>query len=183
MFSPAGAHVGGTVGHLWKKHIRPRADGRYVRAAQIRTGFTSCAAGAFQEHFKSMDYSMSEGRRYMTSPGNGAFSCSPALPHGATIKVVRFTVHDASPTEWVTCGLERDGLVSGAWALLGEANTTPAGVEGTTRLSVTSLVSPKVDNQAFAYRLVCHIVGSGTDVGFYGASIEYTLRSAQGAAS
>lgn len=27
--TPAGAHVGGTVNHLWK-HLRPKADARYV---------------------------------------------------------------------------------------------------------------------------------------------------------
>jgi hypothetical protein len=30
--TPAGAHVGGTVGHLWKDHIKPRADARYANA-------------------------------------------------------------------------------------------------------------------------------------------------------
>ena len=29
--TPVYSHVGGTVGHLWKKHIRPKADTRYVR--------------------------------------------------------------------------------------------------------------------------------------------------------
>jgi hypothetical protein len=27
---PVGAHVGGTVQHLWRDHIRPKADARYV---------------------------------------------------------------------------------------------------------------------------------------------------------
>jgi hypothetical protein len=31
MATPAGSHVGGTVTHLWKAHIRPRADARYDR--------------------------------------------------------------------------------------------------------------------------------------------------------
>jgi hypothetical protein len=32
MATPAAGHVGGTVGHLWKKHIRPKADVRYANA-------------------------------------------------------------------------------------------------------------------------------------------------------
>jgi hypothetical protein len=32
MATPAMSHVGGTVGHLWKDHIKPRADARYVNA-------------------------------------------------------------------------------------------------------------------------------------------------------
>lgn len=30
-FTPAGAHVGNRVRHLWTQHIRPKADHRYVR--------------------------------------------------------------------------------------------------------------------------------------------------------
>jgi hypothetical protein len=30
--TPAGTHVGGTVAHLWKKHIKPKADVRYANA-------------------------------------------------------------------------------------------------------------------------------------------------------
>jgi hypothetical protein len=30
--TPAGAHVGGTVAHLWNKHIKPKADKRYANA-------------------------------------------------------------------------------------------------------------------------------------------------------
>jgi hypothetical protein len=32
----AGAHVGGTVSHLWNKHIKPRADKRYVRKEEFQ---------------------------------------------------------------------------------------------------------------------------------------------------
>jgi uncharacterized protein YfiM (DUF2279 family) len=32
MATPAMSHVGGTVGHLWNDHIKPRADARYVNA-------------------------------------------------------------------------------------------------------------------------------------------------------
>lgn len=30
--TPAGAHVGGSVSHLWKKHVKPKADERYANA-------------------------------------------------------------------------------------------------------------------------------------------------------
>jgi hypothetical protein len=32
MATPAASHVGGTVGHLWNDHIKPRADARYANA-------------------------------------------------------------------------------------------------------------------------------------------------------
>jgi hypothetical protein len=37
MATPAVGHVGGTVGHLWKKHIRPLADKRYYTKTQADT--------------------------------------------------------------------------------------------------------------------------------------------------
>lgn len=41
MVAPAGAHVGGSVGHLWKKHIRPLADKRFFTKQQANNRFLS----------------------------------------------------------------------------------------------------------------------------------------------
>ena len=42
--TPAGAHVGGTVSHLWDQHIKPKADERYVKLSSpqrpLRSGVT-----------------------------------------------------------------------------------------------------------------------------------------------
>lgn len=35
--TPAGAHVGGTVGHLWNDHIKPKADARYLQNTIVIT--------------------------------------------------------------------------------------------------------------------------------------------------
>jgi hypothetical protein len=35
LITPAGAHVGDRVSHLWKKHIRPKADARYYKKANL----------------------------------------------------------------------------------------------------------------------------------------------------
>jgi hypothetical protein len=42
----AGAHVGGTVSHLWNQHIKPRADARYVKKSAIKTIQGNYAGGA-----------------------------------------------------------------------------------------------------------------------------------------
>jgi hypothetical protein len=34
VLTPAGAHMGNKVGHLWKKHIRPKSDGRYLHMVE-----------------------------------------------------------------------------------------------------------------------------------------------------
>ncbi|HEX6132187.1 MAG TPA: hypothetical protein VF044_10675 [Actinomycetota bacterium] len=33
--TPVGAHVSGTVAHLWRDHIRPKTDARYVRDNEL----------------------------------------------------------------------------------------------------------------------------------------------------
>jgi hypothetical protein len=33
--TPVGAHVSGTITHLWRDHIRPKADARYVRDNEL----------------------------------------------------------------------------------------------------------------------------------------------------
>ena len=37
--TPAGAHVGGSVTHLWNQHIKPRTDARYYTKTQANGRF------------------------------------------------------------------------------------------------------------------------------------------------
>jgi hypothetical protein len=39
--TPVASHVGGTVSHLWTKHIRPKTDARYYTKAQAEGRFVS----------------------------------------------------------------------------------------------------------------------------------------------
>jgi len=41
LLTPAGAHVGGTVGHLWKKHIRPKAVKTFYTKQQSNKRFVN----------------------------------------------------------------------------------------------------------------------------------------------
>ena len=60
--TPAGAHVGGTVSHLWNQHIRPKADARYVKLsspqAPLRSGVTirGVIGGDFHASAASSDW-------------------------------------------------------------------------------------------------------------------------------
>ena len=42
---PVYSHVGGTVRHLWRDHIRPRADARYVTRLEARSRYVPVAYG------------------------------------------------------------------------------------------------------------------------------------------
>jgi hypothetical protein len=43
--TPVYSHVGGTVTHLWRDHIRPRADARYVTKLEARSAYVRVAYG------------------------------------------------------------------------------------------------------------------------------------------
>lgn len=43
--APVYSHVGGTVAHLWRDHIRPRADKRYLQKFDARSRYVRVAYG------------------------------------------------------------------------------------------------------------------------------------------
>ena len=43
--TPVYSHVGGTVDHLWRDHIRPRADKRYVSRLEAQSRYVRVAFG------------------------------------------------------------------------------------------------------------------------------------------
>lgn len=184
VLTPAGAHVGGTVAHLWTDHIRPLADSRYVKAAQLRTGYVSCAGSAFQEEISSYSYSTGfGGLRFVTAGLGGEFHCNAALPQGAKVTAVRFTVLDSSNTEWIDCHLWRNNLATGTVSMMASSATNSLATPGLIRLSDTSIGNATINNRDFAYIVACVINGTGEDIGLFGASTKYTITGAKGAAS
>lgn len=97
MATPAMSHVGGTVGHLWNDHIKPRADARYANAvagtdkakdADKLDGFDSSQLASFIGTFQGGSYSdiCTAGTR----PASGFFECATvtiAVPAGQTYVV------------------------------------------------------------------------------------------------
>jgi hypothetical protein len=199
LVAPAGAHVGGTVQHLWTEHIRPLAkqifytkaqsDGRYVRAAQTNLGFANCPANAFTEQASNDSWNSSAGYRYLTDLiTSGAFECNAALPNGAQVTAVRFSVRDSQATEGILCDMFRTRILPGRFGTgsIGFVDTmasvSSVGSPSNTVLSDTTIAFPTVSRD-FAYRLRCILTGTGVTLGFYGASVQYEITGAQGAAS
>lgn len=177
--TPAGAHVGGTVAHLWSKHIRPLADDRYVRAAQVRTGYVSCPASAFTATASGTSYRIVQDitgmRLEITSGVNTPLACNAAVPHGATVTAIRFTVFDNSATKIVSCVFARQAFLGGLEFMADQSTTGEMNQPGPTQLLDTTITDPTVDDNNFAYSVLCQLGGTGTDIGLYGSSIEYTI--------
>src|SRR4026209_1546306 len=66
---PAVAHVG-TWAHNWTVHIKPRVvalgDSRWVRKAEVRTGYFSCAGTAWESVLEGTTFETSASLKYRT---------------------------------------------------------------------------------------------------------------------
>jgi hypothetical protein len=50
LLAPVAAHVGGSVGHLWRQHLRPKADARYLHFVQtVESGPITIGANGVEE--------------------------------------------------------------------------------------------------------------------------------------
>jgi hypothetical protein len=86
MATPAASHVGGTVGHLWNDHIKPRGDARYLRYnSTLRPGQaisgTFGAAGGSGFAFTEIDFhpklpaSITEAQAHYLTTGATSAEC------------------------------------------------------------------------------------------------------------
>jgi hypothetical protein len=183
LITPAVGHIA-SIAHTWSKHFQPLADQRYVRKAQTQTGFVSCPAVAWQEASNTMLYDETANLRFIGAPAaSGRFHCPIALPHGANLTTARYGIRDANPTEALSCTVTRRPLLGDAGGIeMATANSDFISMPGDVQLTGT-FSGATVDNGTFSYSVTCFIIGNGTDIGIYGASIEYTITGAKGAAS
>lgn len=190
MMSPVGAHVGSQVQHLWD-HIRPlvkddfytqaQSNARFVRKSSVRKGFFSCPSTGWYPDQSDNTYWTSSKKRYSTTSPLSVFYCTATLPHGARVRSLRFSLYDAVTPDYVTCTLVRTHLVTHEEADMGGVISGDS--PGDTVKTTTTIVHPVIDNKRFGYTLRCALFGSNDDIGFYGASVGYTMTAAKGAAN
>ena len=191
MMSPVGAHVGTEIKHLWPDHIAPlvkddfytkaQSNARFIKKASTRKGFFSCPSTAWYPEENDDTYWTSGAKRYSTTYPVSVFHCNAVLPHGASVKSVRFSLHDNANPDFVGCGLTRRNLATHAEVTMTAVNTGSA--SGDTLQTTTAINSPEVDNKKFTYTLECALFGDTENTGFYGASVGYKISAARGAAN
>jgi hypothetical protein len=144
MATPAASHVGGTVGHLWNDHIKPRADARYANAvpgtdkakdADKVDGFDSSQLASFIGAFQGGSYSdeCTAGVR----PASSFFECAVvnlAVPAGQTYVVgiessASFveTGGAANPVQMCTAVREATAAAGTGCVNVAQGVTVPAG--------------------------------------------------------
>ena len=192
--TPAGAHVGGTVSHLWNQHLLPlakqtfftktQANARYLEDGSAKTGSVGCPGHAFVPNDSTIEYGTSASLRYMAASGGGSFMCALHLPDGAVMTRLSATLKDNHDFANVTCAIGHTVLATGGETALAEAGTTVPGTPGQVQLEDTTITSPTIDNGAFAYRLACTINGNAAqEVGFYAVAVDYAISPEDGLVS
>ena len=181
--SPAGAGQALTKQKAKKLfYTKTKADARYLEEGQVLNGSYTCGALAWQEGTSAQTFDTNGPLRTGAAPFS-SFTCNVPLPEGATITAVRFTVKDSSAAGQVTSMSLSSVRMVPPVMVQGVASVPPTGtteMPGQVQLSAPAISAPLVDGD-FAYGLSVIVEGTG-DVGFYGATVEYTVPAAQGAA-
>jgi hypothetical protein len=159
-----------------------------VEPAAIQTRAASCQGMNFHPIDSETDYEYIGNDLARSSlDGSGYFLCDPGLPHRAVVTRVAFTVFDASDASEVRyCGLFRSGLtptnVEPSEKMAEVPGTGVAATPSVVRLVDTSIAFATIDNVRYGYWLQCQLPPNGLNdfAGLYGASVTYTIDSANG---
>jgi hypothetical protein len=180
--SPAGAGKALTKQKAKKLfYTKAKADARYLEEGQVLNGSYICGAFAWQEGTDSQTFNANGPLRTGGAPFS-SFTCNVPLPEGATITAVRYTVKDDSGSNEVTSMFLAAVRLVPPVVVETVASIPPTGdaaTPGEVQLSTTAISKPVVDPH---YRYDLGISVTGGSVGFYGATVEYTVPAAQGAA-
>lgn len=153
------------------------------QAAVIYTRTASCGGLNFYIASDSEPF----GEDGIMRKANGEVRCNAALPNGANVTKVSFTVYDNTVSGQLSgCALVRTNLVPATTNPNSYDNMTdymltdvvPA--PGLIRLTDTSISFPTINNARFGYYLQCSITELSNALGLYGATVTYTISSTLG---
>lgn len=137
-----------------------------------RTGNASCPGSTWSPASSSIQYTTTGGLFQNTS-GSDFIRCQIDMPDEATITKVTWTVKDSDAAQDVACEMSRQSLVSNIGFVQAFGFAATSGTPGPTTLVDTTFTQPFVDNAEYAYFVSCAL-GTGTDLGIYGATVAYT---------
>jgi len=154
-------------------------------AVTYYTRSASCAGVNFYPDNSATTWGTVGSVRYRTgSGGNGLFRCNPALPNGAIVTKVQFTVWNQNfGGSFVSCGMTRSGLLSTTdssdWqTMTGQITMAPA-ITDAVRAGSSDITYGTINNQDHAYSVYCELP-TLNDMGIFGADIIYKITAAKG---
>ena len=150
------------------------------------TRSASCAGLNFEPDSDSANFGNYGALRTAYNPSVVAFRCNAALPNGAIVTKVQFTVAQYYLDDQISCNLTRTGLAASTSptdyvAMAGPLTTSGLG-QGhyeAQRLSTSTITDATIDNASYAYWLQCGLRADATS-GIYGADVIYKISSTKG---
>lgn len=157
-----------------------------VTTAVVQTRAVSCGMSAFRPTISDTSYTIGGAQvLYRSGPGGSPlFRCDPGLPHNAVVTKLQVTVADYTDQgQMGACTLRRYNLEAATAGSAEEMASVPAtgiaATPGRVRLTDSSIALATVKNGKFAYAVQCEL-SSHPNAGLFGASVTYTISSADG---
>jgi len=145
----------------------------------------SCAGVNFYPDNSGTPWGTAGSLRYRAGAGgNGIFRCNPALPNGAIVTKVQFTVWNQNlGGSFVSCGMTRSSLLyttsSSDWqTMTGQITMSPA-ITDAVRAGSSTISYGTINDQDHAYSVYCELP-TISDMGIYGADVLYKITAAKG---
>lgn len=204
LLGPAGAHISTSVRHLWRQHIRPNSDARYVNVGgdkmknpltvpkvtytKPRSHILNVNMFAFEPFTSSQTVTRLDARGAAGATGTtNQIYASLSLPDGATIRSLACVFYDASTASNLRCNLRFGTRQSGSVIGLGASDSSGSGgfqrVEDTTIAASGNPEQPVVvrNSENFYWVSASPITGTweGTSATtIKGLMVRYTLPAA-----
>lgn len=157
-----------------------------LQTASVQTRAASCQGLSFHPVDAEMGFNYLNVMIYRNdNNGSGFFVCNAALPNGAVVSKVSFTVSDgAANAEVRYCGLFRSGLAAASASTTDELAQVPTtgslANPGVVRLTDDSIQNATVDNTRYGYWFQCQLTAANTNLGIFGADVVYKISAANG---
>jgi hypothetical protein len=171
--SPVGAHVTSSFSHLWNKHIKPRADARYVNS-KPRKQTINLNGFAFTTYEGGVAITRSDTRGASGLSGNDSIAANVSLPDGVTITRLACQFYDVSAGNDLRCLLRYGPRNQQSVSTVGSVDSS--GEPGFQLVSTTNLNAAKVQSGKRVYWMqVGPIAGAwdGTDTAIKSVIISY----------
>jgi hypothetical protein len=150
---------------------------QFARSDVPVTGHFNCMGIGMQPWISGVAYAVNVAKvgLYLTAGTEGYFNCPVILPDGATIVGLRAGVFDNDPDGELVCYLlaVSPDFVAGGYspAYSNYSGATPGNVV----LVDTTITTPTVDNDAYAYLAECGFDHASPNLVLRGVSIEYSV--------
>jgi hypothetical protein len=133
----------------------------------------TCAGTAHRPYDSAATFTASGSLRIHSS-GTGIYRCNTALPDGAVVTSVAYSVRDAAAGGDIECEMWRTNLVTSIGTETEMVSVLSSGTPGESTITDNTITAPTIDNENYGYFTQCRFPITGSTMGLWGATITYS---------